>query len=92
MEITMSGKAEKNKTGSKALGNSLSEKQTAILEFIKKEILFQNKPHLGTDVLSKIVKNMRRKIIAEGGEVIFNTRFIGFSSSGGAFPAYVGVR
>ncbi len=47
------------------------------------EILYVNKPHLGTDVLCKIVKNMRKKIIQNGGEVVFNTKLIGFSASNG---------
>lgn len=38
------------------------------------EILYISKPHLGTDQLVKIVKNMREKIIASGGEVLFNTK------------------
>lgn len=61
--------------------------QTFVDNGAPKEILYQNKPHLGTDVLSGIVKNMRRRIIANGGEAIFNTRFIGFSSSGGALDS-----
>ena len=40
----------------------------------KKEILTDAKPHIGTDILSKIVKNLRKEIIALGGEVRFATR------------------
>ena len=36
-----------------------------------KEILYQNKPHIGTDVLMGIVKGMREEIIRLGGEVRF---------------------
>lgn len=35
------------------------------------EILYRNKPHIGTDVLSRIVKNIREEIIRLGGEVRF---------------------
>ncbi len=35
------------------------------------EILYQQKPHVGTDVLSKVVKNIRNKIISLGGTVYF---------------------
>lgn len=35
-------------------------------------ILYQNKPHIGTDVLAGIVKHMRQEIIRLGGEVRFN--------------------
>lgn len=38
------------------------------------EILYQNKPHIGTDVLAKVVKNMREQIISHGGEVRFKTQ------------------
>lgn len=34
-------------------------------------ILYQNKPHIGTDVLSGIVRHMRQEIIRLGGEVRF---------------------
>lgn len=40
----------------------------------KKEILYVNKPHIGTDVLCDIVENMRNEIIRLGGEVRFNTK------------------
>ncbi len=38
------------------------------------EILYLNKPHLGTDNLITIVKNLRKQIISLGGEVRFLTR------------------
>ncbi|MDF2820056.1 MAG: FAD-dependent oxidoreductase [Clostridiales bacterium] len=38
------------------------------------EILYLNKPHIGTDVLRTVVKNMREKIISLGGEFLFNTQ------------------
>ncbi len=37
------------------------------------DILFDAKPHVGTDVLLEVVQSIRRKIIALGGEVRFNT-------------------
>lgn len=57
--------------------------QTFVDNGAPKEILYSNKPHLGTDVLCNVVKNMRKRIIKNGGEVVFNTKFIGFSSSNG---------
>lgn len=39
-----------------------------------KKILTDAKPHIGTDVLSQVVKNIREEIIALGGEVLFNTK------------------
>ncbi len=41
-------------------------------------ILTDNKPHIGSDVLKKIVKNIRLDIIGHGGSVRFSSRFTGF--------------
>ncbi|MFR2710810.1 MAG: NAD(P)/FAD-dependent oxidoreductase [Frisingicoccus sp.] len=38
------------------------------------EILYVNKPHIGTDVLCHVVKAMREEIIALGGEVRFESK------------------
>lgn len=38
------------------------------------EILYKAKPHVGTDMLVNMVKNIREKIIFMGGEFIFNCR------------------
>ena len=37
-------------------------------------ILYQAKPHIGTDVLSKVVKSMREEILRMGGEVRFHSQ------------------
>jgi len=37
-------------------------------------ILTDAKPHLGTDVLQEVMKNLREKIISLGGEVYFHTK------------------
>ena len=47
-------------------------------------ILTDAKPHIGTDVLRKIVVNIRKEIEALGGEVRFNTKFEDFVFSDGA--------
>lgn len=38
------------------------------------DILYRHKPHIGTDQLRDVVKNMREDIIKMGGEVLFNTK------------------
>ena len=38
-----------------------------------KEILYDSKPHIGTDLLRTVIKNIRKKIISMGGEFKFNT-------------------
>lgn len=37
-------------------------------------ILYDGKPHIGTDILMDVVRNMRKTIISHGGEVHFNTK------------------
>ncbi len=39
-----------------------------------KEILVSAKPHIGTDKLGTVVKNIRKKVIELGGDVIFNAK------------------
>lgn len=38
------------------------------------EILYNNKPHIGTDRLRQVVKNLREKILSLGGSIYFETR------------------
>ena len=38
-----------------------------------KEILYESKPHIGTDILKNMVKNIRSKIIDMGGSILFNS-------------------
>ena len=38
------------------------------------EILYQNKPHVGTDRLRKMVRTLREKVVALGGEVVFSAQ------------------
>ena len=52
-------------------------------------ILYQAKPHIGTDILRVIVKNIREKIISLGGEVRFENRFTGFETSDGKLKAVI---
>lgn len=43
------------------------------------EIMYKNKPHVGTDILKQVVKNIRNKIIALGGEVRFESKITDIS-------------
>jgi len=40
----------------------------------REDILFDTKPHVGTDVLLTVVQNIRQRIISLGGEVRFNSQ------------------
>ena len=45
-------------------------------------VTFDAKPHIGTDVLIGVVQNIRKEIIALGGEVRFETRLDGLVTEG----------
>lgn len=45
-------------------------------------ITYVNKPHVGTDVLSRVVKNIRQEIIRLGGEIRFGCKLTDFSEAG----------
>ena len=51
------------------------------------EILFDAKPHVGTDVLLTVVQNIRRRIIALGGEVRFCSQVTDIRSQDGCLTA-----
>ncbi len=57
--------------------NGGEEIKQVLQEFVnfgaENEILYLNKPHLGSDKLPKIVKNIRQEILKLGGKVLFNT-------------------
>ena len=48
----------------------------------REDILYDAKPHVGTDVLLTVVQNLRKRIIALGGEVRFNTQLTGLILEG----------
>ncbi|HOO80587.1 MAG TPA: FAD-dependent oxidoreductase, partial [Lachnospiraceae bacterium] len=50
-------------------------------------ILYDNKPHIGTDILTSVVKNMRNHMIILGAEVRFQTTFTGFIQKNGELCA-----
>lgn len=43
------------------------------------EISYINKPHIGSDNLKNVVKNIRNKIISLGGKILFQTQFINYN-------------
>ncbi len=47
------------------------------------EILWQAKPHIGTDKLTKTVRNLREKIISLGGEIHFRAKVTGITRKNG---------
>lgn len=65
-------------------GTKDSRQRKVLEEFVKhgapNEILYNAKPHIGTDKLKITVKNIREEIIALGGTVLFETKLVGINS------------
>ncbi len=57
-----------------------------------KEILYLNKPHIGTDNLINVIKNMREYIISLGGEFHFNEKINDFIIENGSVVGVVGKK
>ena len=53
----------------------------------REDILFDAKPHVGTDILLTVVQNIRRRIVSLGGEVRFNTQVTGLRQENGRLTA-----
>ena len=73
-------------------GNSSNAYTRKVLEeFVKfgapKEILYTSKPHIGTDNLRNIVKNIREHICSKGGQVLFNEKVTDFEIEDGKIKA-----
>ncbi len=70
--------------------NDVRTKQV-LKEFVNagapEEILYEAKPHIGTDNLPKVVKNIREQIISLGGEVHFDTKMTELISENGKIKA-----
>ena len=55
----------------------------------REDILYDAKPHIGTDVLLHVVQNLRRRIIQLGGEVRFCTQVTDIRKENGKLTALV---
>ncbi len=55
----------------------------------KDEILYQAKPHIGTDRLRSVVTNIRKRLISLGCEVRFESRVTGFNIQNGKIESVV---
>lgn len=63
-------------------GTKDTRQRKVLIEFVKngapEEILYNAKPHIGTDKLKVTVKNIRNEIIQLGGKVMFETKLTDF--------------
>lgn len=55
----------------------------------QEEIMYMNKPHIGTDILKVVVKNIRNEIIENGGEVRFASKVTDFEVSNNELQAVI---
>lgn len=66
---------------------------TVLKEFVKagapEDILIKSKPHIGTDKLRAVVRNMRKEIIENGGEVRFNSKVTDFIIKNGTIEKLI---
>ncbi len=51
------------------------------------DVAYLNKPHVGSDMLYDVLRNIRKYIIENGGEYFFNTRLDGLECTGGELTA-----
>ena len=74
-------------------GTKDARQRKVLEEFVKHgapdEILFNAKPHIGTDNLKITVKNIRKEIIELGGTVLFETKLTGINVKDGKITGAV---
>ena len=74
-------------------GNSSIYSRKVLEEFVKfgapKEIMYVAKPHLGTDNLVKIIKNIREYILQQGGQMFFEEEVIDFEIEKGQIKSVI---
>jgi hypothetical protein len=63
-------------------GRNAAVLETFVKFGAKQSICYEAKPHIGTDVLSNVVKNMREEIIRLGGSVRFESQMTGLLTEG----------
>lgn len=77
--------------GKLTTGTKDSRQRKVLEEFVlhgaPEEILWNAKPHIGTDKLKPTVKRLREEIIRLGGSVFFETKLTGFVVKNGAVSA-----
>ncbi|MDE6550862.1 MAG: NAD-binding protein, partial [Clostridia bacterium] len=53
------------------------------------ELIYQGKPHIGTDILPQVVSGIRDEIISLGGTFIYNTKVVGIRAIGGRLKSVI---
>lgn len=79
------------------LNSNISNKycKSVLQEFVNfgapDEILYDAKPHIGSDKLKIVVKNLRKEILALGGKIYFNHKMIDFSCKNNKIQKVIAV-
>lgn len=68
-------------------GRSRKVLETFVAFGASEEILYQSKPHIGTDQLCTVIENMRNAIRREGGDVCFSKQVTDLQLEGGRLRA-----
>ena len=55
------------------------------------EIRWQHKPHVGTDILRRVVQNLRQELLGLGCEIRFGHRLTGLTMRGGVLAGFTAV-
>jgi len=53
------------------------------------DVLYLNKPHVGSDRLYGVLQNARAFVTEHGGEYLFNTKLVGFKSNGNELKSLI---
>ncbi|MDO4459636.1 MAG: hypothetical protein Q4C42_06080 [Clostridia bacterium] len=61
--------------------------ETFVEKGAPEDILYDAKPHIGTDRLPETVKNIREEIVSLGGEVLFESTFTGLKIENGSLAS-----
>lgn len=68
-----------------------SRTKKVLTEFVKhgadSDILYKQKPHIGTDVLKTVVASIRERIIELGGDILFSSKLSDIECEGGKVSA-----
>ena len=72
-------------------GTKDSRARKVLLDFVDngapEEILYNALPHIGTDKLRTVVRNIREELLRQGAEIYFDTKLCGITADGGRVTA-----
>lgn len=72
-----------------ATGRNMFVLKTFVEFGAPEEILWMNKPHIGTDLLREVIKNIRKEILRLGGDVRFEAQVTDFEIQKGQLRALI---